>query len=642
MPDFSLPEVSEFITLLNRLRDRCEAFRSETRPLTDEETARLTSLGNTAEDWSAIQVTNDFSPVAITNCRFFGTCHLGVFDGTPVQCTDTQKLPSGIHDSIISNATIGNGCCLWNAKGVSNYFLDENTVLYNTGTIACGGSTSFGNGTIITIGMETGGREICAYADLTIPAAAAIVSSLENVEAFRTSIGSYLTQCETPYGIIGGGSRIINCPSISDTFIGEAVVCDNVTRIHDTTIAGNSNEPTVILDGALIRNSIIQWGCRIASMAIVERSVCTEHSHIERHAKVTNSIIGPNTGIAEGEVTASLVGPFVGFHHQALLIGALWPEGHGNVAYGANVGSNHTAKAPDQEIYCGEGLFFGLGVNIKFPVDLSRAPYSIIATGVTTLPQRMSFPFSLINTPSRYTNEFPPAYNELFPGWVLSDNLYAVYRNEAKFRARDTAHRSGELFEMFRPKIIDMIVAARDILKKVESEKDMYTDTDIPEAGKNYLTGQSLKKAIATYSEQIELYCLNGLFRYLLAKSADNNSVDYQKLLETTASHFRWEHERMLFLREGFRNRTLQENLKRLEELVRKMLSAVLSSKEKDHVRGRKISDTYDQIHQPVQNDKFIRTLTDISENTIRKIHWLITSYNRPVHGTGKQSSDIG
>src|SRR5438093_5611883 len=117
---------------------------------------------------------------------------------------------------------------------------------------------------------------------------------------------------------------------------------------------------------------------------------------------VTASISGPNSGVAEGEVTASLLGPFVGFHHQALLIAALWPEGKGNVGYGANVGSNHTSKAPDQEFWPGEGTFFGLGVNIKFPADFSRAPYSIIASGVATLPQRVTFPFSLLNNPGAH------------------------------------------------------------------------------------------------------------------------------------------------------------------------------------------------------------------------------------------------
>ncbi len=620
IPDFSLPEVFEFITLLNRLRDRCEAFRSATRPLTSEEISRLTASGNTADDWTAIQVADGFLPVAITNNRFFGTCHLGVFDGAPVQCTDTQKLPSGIHDSIIGNSTIGNNCCLWNAKGVSNYFLDESTVLYNTGTIACSAGTSFGNGTVITIGMETGGREIPAYADLTIPEAAAIVSSLENMEAFRTSVGSYLTQCETPYGIIGGGSRIINCPSISDTFIGEAVVCDNVTRIHNATIAGNSNEPTVLLDGALVINSIIQWGCRIASMAIVERSVCTEHSHVERHAKVTNSIIGPNTGIAEGEVTASLVGPFVGFHHQALLIGALWPKGKGNIAYGANVGSNHTAKAPDQEIYCGEGLFFGLGVNIKFPADFSKAPYSIIATGVSTLPQRMTFPFSLINSAPGQHEGIPRTWNELIPGWVLSDNLYMVYRNEVKFADRNRASRSEIPSSVFRPEIIDLLIAARNRLRDISIKKDCYMESDIPGIGKNFVTRSGITKAIAAYSLHIEHYCLKGLLNRCTEAVFRNPKPDYETLLADSTDTTVWKHQRTLIIAEGFHTRTLLENMDRLAELSTFIATAVERSKEKDDLRGTRIMDDYAAVHCFAADDQFIQQTKRSLEATLCEI----------------------
>ena len=108
-----------------------------------------------------------------------------------------------------------------------------------------------------------------------------------------------------------------------------------------------------------------------ACFSAEECSAFAEHSSAEKHAKVTNSIVGPNTQIAQGEVTASLVGPFVGLHHQSMLIGVLWPEGKGNVASGANVGSNHTSRAPDQELWCGEGMFLGLGVNVKYPADFS-------------------------------------------------------------------------------------------------------------------------------------------------------------------------------------------------------------------------------------------------------------------------------
>ncbi|MBN1758512.1 MAG: DUF4954 family protein [Chitinispirillaceae bacterium] len=618
MPDFSLPEAFEFITLLNKLRDRCEAFRCATRPLTKGEISRLKASGNTAEDWTTIFVAEEFSAEAVTGSRFFGTCRLGRFDGTTVSCRDAIQLPSGIHDSIIINSIIGSNCCLWNARSVCNYFIDEKTVLYNTGSIVCSTDSAFGNGTTITLGMETGGREVPAYGDLTLSAAAAIADAPHRSEAFRLSIEPYLKLCSTAFGIIGSGAHICNCPSITDSFIGEAVRCDNVTGIQNSTIAGSSDEPTVIRDGALIRDSIVQWGCRIDSMAIVERSVCTEHSHVERHAKVTDSIIGPNTGIAEGEVTASLVGPFVGFHHQSLLIGALWPEGKGNVAYGANVGSNHTAKAPDQEIYCGEGLFFGLGVSIKFPADFSQAPYSIIATGVTTLPQKMSFPFSLINSPSERYDGVPLSSNELFPGWVLSDNLYMVYRNETKFTERNMAHRMEITAEITRPEIIDLLVDARERLRGAVTGKNIYTEKELHGIGKNFITRSNLEKAVATYSRRIEFYCLNGLFRRLLAQGG---TPGLELLLSTPDDDTpRWRHERMLFINEGFGNRSLEENFDRLKELVNLDVKDVLQSKGKDDLRGIKIMDDYTTVHGSAADDPLVKQVTEICRMKLKKI----------------------
>ena len=88
----------------------------------------------------------------------------------------------------------------------------------------------------------------------------------------------------------------------------------------------------------------------------------------------------------------------------------------GNVGYGANVGSNHTGKAPDQELRSGEGVFFGLGVNIKYPSNFGKAPYTIFASGVGCLPQRIEFPFSLVNTPAEPIVGLSTAINEIIPG----------------------------------------------------------------------------------------------------------------------------------------------------------------------------------------------------------------------------------
>lgn len=46
----------------------------------------------------------------------------------------------------------------------------------------------------------------------------------------------------------------------------------------------------------------------------------------------------------------------------------------------------------DQEIWPGEGVFFGLSTVIKFPGNYSESPFSVIGSGVTCLPQRVKEP----------------------------------------------------------------------------------------------------------------------------------------------------------------------------------------------------------------------------------------------------------
>jgi hypothetical protein len=338
-------------------------------------------------------------------------------------------------------------------------------------------------------------------------------------------------------------------------------------------------------------------------MAIVDRSVLTEHSHVERHGKVTQSILGPNTGVAEGEVTASLCGPFVGFHHQALLIAAFWPEGKGNVGYGANVGSNHTSKAPDQELWPGEGTFFGLGTNIKYPTDFSKAPYSIIASGVATLPQKVTMPFSLINTPAKAYAEVSPAYNEIIPAWVLSDNIFTIRRNEGKYKDRNKARRTEFIFDVFRPDMVDLMVAAREKLAGVREPKELYTDRDIGGLGKNYMLEESRVKAIETYTFYIRYYALLGL-KKRLESSARKVPAG---LLVTAAKDGRWEHERALLMKEFGADASPASLLMKLSDAMEKIATETQVSKEKDDSRGSRIIDDYAYAHAPASEDKFVK-----------------------------------
>ena len=58
---------------------------------------------------------------------------------------------------------------------------------------------------------------------------------------------------------------------------------------------------------------------RVLNGDLAESILC-EHADTSCNAKIVNSIIAPNTGVSSGECNSSLVGPFIGFHHNSVLI----------------------------------------------------------------------------------------------------------------------------------------------------------------------------------------------------------------------------------------------------------------------------------------------------------------------------------
>lgn len=616
-----IPANSEFLNslkpfLASKLKSRL--FGKAVRPLTKKEIKTLEGNGNHALDWNKISVHNGFKPDYVLDTMFRGTCVLGVFSGKDI----IAGAPSGICKSFIIDSEIGDNCCV-SASRVSNYLIVDKALVYNIGGLTCSPGSLFGNGREIIIGIETGGREVLSFAEMTIPIAEAVScrrGDASFLSAYSKFIHRYSGFCAIGSGVVESGTALTHTNVIEDTYIGKNTIINGATLVKNCTILSSAEEPVEISAGAYVRNSCIQWGCSVTSMAIVDDSILTEHSRVKGHGKVSMSIIGPNTEIAAGEVTASLVGPFVGFHHQALLIAALWPEGKGNVGYGANVGSNHTSKAPDQEIRCGEGMFFGLGASIKFPSNFTNAPYSVIATGVTTLPQRVEFPFSLINTPSEHIHTVPPAYNEIFPGWVLSENMYAIKRNEAKFKARNKARRAVFSAEVLRPEIIDMIILARNRLKEVARKSALYTEGEIPGLGKNFLTEKSRASGIAAYDAHIEYYCLRGMLNIIKGLFKNGERTTFSFLYTMPTADKLWEHQRNIMVKENFAGRSAKENLERLSGLEDQIAVAVQNAKGKDDSRGAKIIPDYGSAHPPADQDVCVKETWLAAEKTKKEI----------------------
>src|SRR5690606_14516694 len=238
-------------------------------------------------------------------------------------------------------------------------------------------------------GTETGARRVFLADGLLLDDCAAMAAlPPDEQEALAVEWKARLRHCVSDHAFVGAGARIEHTRFVEDSFIGAGAVVRGAAALRRCIVGSTGDDPVRVGDGVIAEDCVLEAGVRLDSMAQARRALFLEHSGAEQGGHVADAVIGPNTVMTKGEITASLVGPFVGFHHQALLIGALWPEGRGNVGYGANAGSNHTGRKPDQELKPGEGVFFGLGCSVKFPANYSDAPYSLIASGVTAPPQR--------------------------------------------------------------------------------------------------------------------------------------------------------------------------------------------------------------------------------------------------------------
>lgn len=580
------------------------------RALSREEIAVMEDHGCHADDWTRIQVAQDFDPFRIRRTQLRGSCVLGRWSGE-VEMIPGVRLARGIYDCTLVDCQVGNDCLLENVRFAVNVVCDHEAVLFDVGIISCSGATSFGCGHRIPLACETGGRDLPVWAEVMIDDAAFIAgkrSDQAGQRAILEAVSRYAQAVKSPVTWVRSKARVRHVKRVHDAYIGHYAEIMNAIEVSNIALLSSAEEPSCIDGGAHVSDSVLQQGVHVSGMAIVKHSVLCEHSAVDEHATVETSIIGPNTAISKGEVTASLIGPFVGFHHQSMLIAVFWPEGKGNVAHGAMVGSNHTGRAPDQEFWPGEGLFLGLGCAVRYPADFSEAPYSFVSMGVSTLPQKMRYPFSLIAVPAEplgaLGEHVPRAYNEITPGWSLSSNAYGLVRMELKFAARDKARRHRFDYKVHRPHTMRLVKEARERLMNVSSIKAVYIDDDLPGLGKNFLRESVRLQAIDTYTKALKRYCL----RMLLAEQ--------EKSLHIPGSAELAHELEDLLIPHG----DLSARMKLLIDIERANAEQVQRSKLSDDERGNRIIPGYADAHAPADQDAVVRSAWERVRKTEERI----------------------
>ncbi len=564
---------------------------SKTRALTESEIAVLEKNGNHCENWANISVDIAFDPNHIYHSIFSGKVQLPAFYGTVLVPGDVS-FPTGIysshvHDSIIENALVHS------VSLISNILVRQGAVLQKIGSLVCNGNTHYQIGTEIHIGNEMGGRKVRIFPDINqelVEAQLFQSKSPEDDAAFAEVISEWREEVSPPFGVIEKGAVISNTNIIRNSWIGPHVRVDGAAKIRNSTILSSLENPTGIYDAVILDSSCVQEGAVLYAGAQIHRSVLMKKTKVGKLALIYSSIVGPCCQIEEAEVTSSFVGPLTQIHHHSLLISALWTAGGGNIAYGANVGSNHTGRMPDQEIYPGQGFFFGLGVNVKFPANFSEAPFSVIASGVTTEPQRLRFPFSLIKAPNPIGAGTSGNLNELVPAWNYLKNAYALERSAFKYNVRRKGVEEIPPFKLLNPELARFVLKAYHSLD-VEKVLDVYTEQEIPGLGSNYFREANRMQAKLGYANYLERFFLDAFVALLESSPAllKNPLKETRKLLP--GEIFK-DILRIISFPE-----TLPDLIKRYRTLEKQWFDSIVESVERDGIRGKKIFDDYEEAH---------------------------------------------
>mmetsp|Transcript_9193 Transcript_9193/g.17902 ORF Transcript_9193/g.17902 Transcript_9193/m.17902 type:complete len:437 (+) Transcript_9193:127-1437(+) len=426
----------------------------------------------------------------------------------------------------------------------------------------------------------------------------------------------------------------------------------------------------------------MQWNATISDNSKINNVLMMEHSHCGPSSILESTIMGPDTHASAGEIHASVFGPNTNAHHQSLLVGVLWPLGRGNVAYGANVGSNHTGRLPDQECTAGEGIFWGLSCIVKLPIDLSLAPYSMVAAGTTLTPQRITMPFSLIVESSSSSVGNSRSRNDIAPGWVLQHTPYTLVRNDKKYatRRKATRHKDYTGWKILRPATVERCRVARNrLMASLPTKNHKCTPLQsVSGIGECQLTERSRDGGIKAYNNCIQLYSLQGFLTWLsknealLGSSNSETDVSISRIREEFRTTHgagptqnssvvidwppfpwdvdnnidsgneqkqEWEYQRKILMEEFpiHRDENLDDDaelllvlpwirnlLNTLVDLEKDFAERVAKSKRRDDTRGAAIIPGYTEFHVAAESDPVIADVREKAKTTEQLVQKLL------------------
>ncbi len=467
------------------------------RLLTKQEIDLLSQQGCTAEDWTAISVSEEFSPTYIRRVNFYGEVSLGVFEKS-MEVGDGFSRHTGISDATLRNVSIGDNCLIDHiANHINNYTIGDDCLLVNIATMETTEGATFGEGSVVPVLNEAGEGNVMVYSGLTAQLVAFMVK-YEYDHAFtsrlRRLIREEIDQL-SPSGSVGNGVRIVNTQTITNCHIYDECEIDGACRLMDCTLRSKPTAPIYVGSGVVMENTVVHSGVSILNGSHLENCFVGEATQLKNGFTAENSIFIANCYMSQGEACAALCGPFSSSHHKSsLLIGV------STLFYNAGSAtnfSNHAYKmGPIHHGTLERGVKTASGSHILMPTRVGQ--FSVCLGKLLHHADTRKLPFSYLVGSERG--------DRLMPG----RNLYSVglYRDTHKWAKRDLramhGRRSVVNFAWLSPFSVSRIVAGKQTLEDLQrlygENVDTYTYQGFT------IKASSLKKGIEAYDMAIRLF----------------------------------------------------------------------------------------------------------------------------------------
>ena len=366
------------------------------RPLTSEEIEVLKSNDCWAEDWTSVNVSENFKPNFMHRVMLYGEVNIGGFDKN-VEVSQGFVKHSGINNATLRNVTIGDDCLIENVGNfINNYTIGDDCYISNISTMETTEGATYGEGNLVSVLNEVGEGNVILFSDLNSQLAAFMVkhfSDKELKEKIRLLIKSDIDTKMPERGQIGNNVKIINTKEITNCVINDFCEVNGASRLSDCTLLGSIHGNVYIGTGVIAENSIIAEGSSVINSVKIQDCFIGETCQLSNGFTASASVFFANSYMSNGEACAAFCGPFTASHHKSsLLIGGMFS--FYNAGSATNF-SNHAYKmGPMHWGILERGAKTASGAYLLMPATLGT--YSVCFGKLMHHPDTRNLPFAYL------------------------------------------------------------------------------------------------------------------------------------------------------------------------------------------------------------------------------------------------------